>query len=276
MTQTTVPLTAPLVMGILNLTPDSFSDGGKFTAQDIALQHAERLVKEGAQIIDIGGESTRPNAQPVAEQAELDRVMPIIEKVLAELPVQVSVDTYKAGVMRAAINAGVHIINDIAALGEEGSLQTVAASPHITVCLMHKQGTPQTMQINPTYTDVSREVCDFLQTRVQACLQAGITQDRIWLDPGFGFGKTPEHNLQLMNRLEQLTALGYPVLIGVSRKSLLGTVLHKPVAERLYGSLALAVLAISKGAKIVRTHDVAATVDVIKTAYAVLQEHVEA
>ncbi|EIJ44028.1 dihydropteroate synthase [Beggiatoa alba B18LD] len=272
MTQTTLPPTAPLVMGILNVTPDSFSDGGKYTIKDNALRQAEQLIKEGAQILDIGGESTRPNAQPVEEQEELARVMPIIEAVLAEFPILVSVDTYKANVMRAAIQAGVQIINDIAALTETDSLQAVAESPNVTVCLMHKQGTPQTMQINPTYEDVSREVCDYLQARAQACLDAGIAKERIWLDPGFGFGKTPEHNLQLMNRLEQLTALNYPVLIGVSRKSLLGAVLHKPVTERLYGSLALAVLALSKGAKIIRTHDVAATVDIVKTTYAVLQE----
>ncbi len=260
----------PQVMGILNLTPDSFSDGGRFNNVELALNHARQLVAEGADILDIGGESTRPNAPAVSVQEELDRVLPVLEKVRAELPVKISIDTSKAEVMRASIALGAHIINDVAALSYAGSLEAVAASPSVQVCLMHMQGEPRTMQHNPHYDDVVVEVKDFLLQRVAACAQAGIAPERIILDMGFGFGKTVQHNLQLLQQLESFTQLGYPVLVGVSRKSLLGVILNKPVTERLYGGLALATLAVQKGAQIIRTHDVAATVDVVNVTYAVL------
>jgi dihydropteroate synthase len=261
----------PQVMAILNVTPDSFSDGGKFFSTDAALKQACLMIDEGANIIDIGGESTRPGAEAVSLQKELDRIIPIIEKIHAELPVKISVDTSKSIVMREAIAAGANMINDVMALRGNGCLETVAASTQIDICLMHMQGKPRTMQKNPHYQNVVNEVKNFLLERIEACLKIGISSERIIIDPGFGFGKTTEHNLLLMQQLQVLTALKYPVLIGVSRKSLIGTVLNKPVTQRLYGGLALAVLAISKGAKIIRTHDVAATIDVLTITQAVLQ-----
>jgi len=253
------------------MTPDSFSDGGHFFSESTALKQAHLMAEEGADIIDIGGESTRPGAQPVSVQQELDRVLPILEKIRAELPIKISVDTSKAEVMREAIAAGADMINDVMALRGEGSLAAVAAAENqVQVCLMHLQGSPRTMQKNPHYDDVINEIKAFLLERVQASLEAGIAPKRIIIDPGFGFGKTMEHNLHVMKQLSVLTELGYPVLVGVSRKSLIGQVLNKPVTERLYGSLALAVLAISNGAAIIRTHDVAATVDAVKMTHAVL------
>jgi dihydropteroate synthase len=264
-------LAPPQVMGILNVTPDSFSDGGRFLALDAALQQAQRLIAEGANIIDIGGESTRPAAQPVSVAEELDRIMPVLEKIRQEWPILISVDTSKAEVMREAIAAGADIINDIRALRNDGSLAVVAAATKVRICLMHMQGEPRTMQYNPCYHNVVNEVKTFLLERVQACLAAGISPNRLWLDPGFGFGKTGEHNLLLLKHLSTLTQLGYPLVVGVSRKSFLGQLLNKPVTERLYGSLAVAVLAINQGAQIIRTHDVAATVDALKVTHAVLQ-----
>jgi dihydropteroate synthase len=263
---------SPKIMGILNVTPDSFSDGGHFMAQKAAIVRARQMVAEGAHIIDIGGESTRPGAQPVSLQEELDRVIPIVEKIRAELPVLISVDTSKARVMRAAIAAGAQLINDVAALRYEGSLDVIAASNEVYVCLMHIQGNPRIMQQQPHYENVVKEVKTFLHDRIQVCLTAGIDAARILIDPGFGFGKTLTHNLQLMNQLQEFTQLGYPVLIGVSRKSMLGQILDKPVQERLYGGLALAALALHKGAKVIRTHDVAPTVEVLKTVQAVSNE----
>ena len=260
----------PQVMGILNVTPDSFSDGGRFNNVEHALNHARQLVAEGADILDIGGESTRPNAPAVSAQEELDRVLPVLEKIRAELPVKTSIDTSKAEVMQAAIALGVDIINDVAALTYTESLEVVAAAPHVQVCLMHMQGEPRTMQLEPHYENVVMEVKNFLLQRVATCTQAGIATERIILDMGFGFGKTLQHNLELLQQLESFTQLGYPVLVGVSRKSLLGAILNKPVTERLYGGLALATLAVQKGAQIIRTHDVAATVDVVNVTYAVL------
>jgi dihydropteroate synthase len=260
---------SPKIMGILNVTPDSFSDGGHFFVQAAALVRARQMVVEGAHIIDIGGESTRPGAQPVSLQEELDRVIPLVEKIRAELPVLISVDTSKALVMQAAIAAGAQMINDVAALRYEGSLEVIASSNEVYVCLMHIQGNPRTMQQQPHYENVVNEVKTFLQDRIQVCLTAGIDSARILIDPGFGFGKTLAHNLQLMNQLQEFTQLGYPVLIGVSRKSMLGQILNKPVQERLYGGLALAVIALNKGAKVIRTHDVAPTVEVLKTVRAV-------
>ncbi len=257
-------------MAILNVTPDSFSDGGHFISVDTALKQARLMAKEGAKIIDIGGESTRPGAKAVSLQEELDRVIPILEKIRAELPLKISVDTSKSIVMREAIAAGANMINDVMALQGDGSLETVAAATQVDICLMHMQGEPRTMQTNPYYQDVVNEVKSFLLARVEACLKAGISSERIIIDPGFGFGKTIAHNLLLMQQLQVLTALDYPVLVGVSRKSLIGKVLNRPVTQRLYGGIALAVLAISKGAKIIRTHDVAATVDALTMTQAVL------
>ncbi len=254
-------------MGILNVTPDSFSDGGQFQQRNLALRHAIKMYHQGADIIDVGGESTRPDAQVVSIQQELDRVIPIIEAIKAELPVDISIDTSKAKVMQAAINAGATIINDVTALRCESSLQ-VAARANATVCLMHMQGEPRIMQINPQYVDVVTEVKQFLLQRVEVCIAHGIK--KIWLDVGFGFGKTLEHNLQLMKCLETFTALDYPILVGVSRKSMIGNILNKPVEQRLYGGLGLTALAIAKGAKIIRTHDVAATRDVVTMVQAVM------
>ncbi|WP_353571267.1 dihydropteroate synthase [Candidatus Albibeggiatoa sp. nov. BB20] len=259
----------PLVMGILNVTPDSFSDGGQFQQQDTALYHAEQMLQQGADIIDVGGESTRPDAQPISVQQELDRVIPIIKAIKQALPVKISIDTHKAEVMHAAVKAGADMINDVAALRHEHSLQ-VAAEANVTVCLMHMQGEPQTMQHNPQYNDVIAEVKQFLLQRVAACLNQGIAAQNIWIDMGFGFGKTLEHNLQLMNQLEQFTQLDYPVLVGISRKSMIGKVLDQPVEQRLHGGLGLTALAISKGAKIIRTHDVAATKNIVKMIQAVM------
>jgi len=265
------PFLVPKIMGILNVTSDSFSDGGLFLSVEAALKQAHQMVQEGADIIDIGGESTRPGAQPVSVQEELDRVMPILTKIRAEAPISISVDTSKPQVMQEAIAAGADMINDVMALRHEGSLATVATSDKVQVCLMHIQGEPRTMQQKPHYTNVVDEIKTFLLERVQACLKSGIAKNRIILDPGFGFGKTLEHNLLLMKKLHVFTELDYPVLVGVSRKSMIGNILNKPVKERLYGSLALAVLAVSKGASIIRTHDVAATKDALKMTSAVLQ-----
>jgi len=263
-------LSFPQIMGILNVTPDSFSDGGRFFSMDSAMQQVRQMIAEGADIIDIGGESTRPNAAVVSVQEELDRVMPVVQKMKAELSIAISVDTSKAQVMREAIAAGVDMINDVSALRYEGNLQAVAESKTVKICLMHMQGTPRSMQNNPYYQDVVKEVKDFLQARIDICLKANIDSSRIFIDPGFGFGKTVTHNLQLIKQLHALIELNYPVLIGVSRKSTIGAVLNKSVDQRLYGGLALTALAISKGASIIRTHDVAATVDVVKMTQAVV------
>jgi len=263
--------TPPQVMGILNVTPDSFSDGGHYFSLNHALERARQMIAEGVDIIDIGGESTRPGATAISVQEELDRVMPVLEKVRAEWPtITLSVDTSQPQVMREAIAQGANLINDVRALQREGSLQVVAHSKTVGVCLMHLQGEPNTMQKNPYYQNVVREVADFLQMRIQTCLTA-IAATRLCIDPGIGFGKTTVHNLLLIQQLSQLTQLGYPVLVGVSRKSLIGQVLNKPVTDRLYGGLALAVLAVHQGAKIIRTHDVAATVDALRITDAVLR-----
>lgn len=259
------------VMGIVNITPDSFSDGGLFLSQNNAFKHARQLIAEGADIIDIGGESTRPGAEPVSVQEELDRVIPLVEKIRAEFSVSISVDTSKSLVMREAIAAGADIINDVMALRGEGSIEAVAASNTVKVCLMHMQGEPRTMQKNPKYDNVVENIKAFLLMRTQACVNAGIASNRIIIDPGFGFGKTVVHNLLLMKHLQVFSQLGYPVLVGISRKSFIGKILNKQVTERLYGSLALAVLAVKEGASIIRTHDVAATVDALKMTYSVLK-----
>jgi dihydropteroate synthase len=261
-------LARPAVMGILNVTPDSFSDGGLFLARDRAVRQAVAMAQEGAAIIDIGGESTRPGAQPVSAQEEMDRVVPVIEAVHAAVALPLSIDTCKPAVMRAAVAAGAGLINDVCALRAEGALE-MAHALGVPVCLMHMQGEPRTMQQNPVYTDVVAEVRDFLHSRIDACATAGIARERIIVDPGFGFGKTLEHNLQLLRRLADFRALGALILVGLSRKSLIAAALALPVDQRLYPSLALGLLAVQNGANIVRTHDVRPMVDVIRMYQAV-------
>jgi dihydropteroate synthase len=255
-------------MGIVNVTPDSFSDGGQFSGTEAAVSHGLRLAEEGASILDVGGESTRPGAVPVSAQDEIGRVVPVIRKLAESVPVPVSVDTSKPEVIEAAIAAGASMVNDVRALRADGALQAAAAAA-VPVCLMHMQGEPGTMQTSPTYRNVVEDVFAFLAERMEACLAAGIGEERIVLDPGFGFGKTLEHNLVLMRGLGRLLGLGRPLLVGVSRKSMIGTMLDRPVDKRLWGSLALAVMAAERGARILRVHDVAPTVDVLKIAAAV-------
>lgn len=262
-------LNAPKVMGIVNVTPDSLSDGGRFISTDKAIAHAHDLIAQGADILDIGGESTRPGATPVPLDEELSRVIPVIQG-LAGIGVPLSIDTYKPEVMRAAILAGVDIVNDVCALQEPKALEIVAASD-VGVCLMHMQGRPQNMQQDPQYQDVVQEVYDFLKGRLAAAEQVGIAKARITLDPGFGFGKRTAHNLALLEGLSTLQKLGAPLLIGLSRKSVLGQVTGADVNERLYASLAASVISVMKGANIVRVHDVKATVEALKVASAVMQ-----
>ena len=265
---TVLDLSVPRVMGILNVTADSFSDGGSFLTRQAALRRAREMVAEGAAIVDVGGESTRPGASPVGEQEELDRVVPVIEAIRAELPTVVSIDTSKPKVMHAAVVAGAGLINDVRALREEGALQA-AVELGVPVCLMHMQGEPRTMQVAPCYQDVVTEVKAFLEERLIQCRQAGISEGRLLIDPGFGFGKTVAHNLSLMKRLTEFMNLGVPVLVGASRKSLIGAVLEVPVDKRVYGSIALAALAVAQGAALIRAHEVAATVHAVKMAAAV-------
>jgi dihydropteroate synthase len=262
-------LAQPAVMGVLNVTPDSFSDGGRFATVENALARARAMHAAGARIIDVGGESTRPGAAPVGEQQELDRVLPVIEGITGQLDVLVSVDTMKPAVMRAAVAAGAGLVNDVRALQEPGAIDAVAAGG-AAVCLMHMQGEPRTMQASPHYEDVVTEVSRFLQARARECERAGIAGDRIVLDPGFGFGKTLAHNLLLLAGLPRIAAAGYPLLVGLSRKSMLGKLLGRDVDARLPGSLALATIAVMHGARIVRAHDVAETVDAVRVAQAVI------
>lgn len=262
-------LSLPRVMGIVNVTPDSFSDGGKYVSTEKALEHALQLVDEGADILDIGGESTRPGATPVSLDDELARVVPVIEHLSKVAGVPISIDTYKPEVMRAAIAAGADIINDVRALQAAGALEIVAASK-AGVCLMHMQGAPQTMQINPQYEDVVAEVNAFLAERLAAAEAAGIARERVVLDPGFGFGKKTEHNLALLKQLDKTLKIGRPLLVGLSRKSVLGQITGGDVYVRLHASLAASVVSVMKGASIVRVHDVKATVDALKVVAAVL------
>lgn len=255
-------------MGILNVTPDSFSDGGAFFDPAIALDHARAMVAAGADLIDVGGESTRPGAAPVCVEDELARVIPVIEALAAELPVPISVDTSKPEVMAAAVRAGAGMINDVGALGAPGALEA-ARDLGVPVCLMHMRGEPRTMQVAPHYGDVVGEVRDFLAQRSAACVAAGISPERLVIDPGFGFGKTLDHNLALLARLGELRDLGLPILVGLSRKSMLGAITGRAVGERLPASLAAALLAVERGASILRVHDVASTVDVLKVQEAV-------
>lgn len=264
------------VMGILNVTPDSFSDGGQFYQLeqlhvDAVIRQAESMLSAGASILDIGGESTRPGATPVTVQQEMDRVLPVVERLKSEFDCLISVDTSTPEVMKESIAMGVGLINDVRALGRDGALDVVAESD-VGLCLMHMQGSPGTMQNRPHYDNVCDEVISFLEARVQACEAVGIEMNRICLDPGYGFGKTLEHNLQLLNRLEQMNLRGLPWLVGTSRKSMIGQVLNKEADQRLYGSLATVAVAVMKGAKIIRVHDVEATFDVVRMTEAVIHE----
>jgi len=252
------------IMGIVNVTPDSFSDGGRFLDPDAALDQASELIAAGASVIDVGGESTRPGAAPVGEQEELDRVVPVIEAIASRFDVTVSIDTRKPAVMRAAIDAGAHWINDVEALRAPGALQ-IAAKLDVPVCLMHMQGTPGTMQQAPHYDDVVTDVETFLSERVRACDDAGISRSHIILDPGFGFGKTLAHNTALFRALPRLASLGFPLLVGVSRKRMLGELLDaEAAADRVLGGAVAAVLAVQYGARIIRTHDVKETVQAMQ------------
>ena len=255
-------------MGVLNVTPDSFSDAGRFASLDRAVEHGLRMAAEGAALIDVGGESTRPGAQPVTAEEELQRVLPVIEQLRRSTTAVISIDTSKPELMRAAAAAGVGFINDVRALREPGALEAAAASG-CGLCLMHMQGEPRTMQVAPHYRDVVSEVRAFLSARVAACRSAGIDAARLTVDPGFGFGKNLEHNLTLLRHLPELAADGPPVLVGLSRKSTVGKLTGREPGERVYGSVALAVVAALKGARIIRAHDVAATVDALKVAAAV-------
>ena len=269
-------LSSTQVMGILNVTPDSFSDGGQLynnrsLSIDRALKHTEQMVAEGATIIDIGGESTRPGAEPVSLQEEMDRVLPVLERLSAEVDVVTSIDTSSPELMSAAASLGAGILNDVRALGRDGALDA-AASTGLPVCLMHMQGSPATMQRAPSYSDVVAEVQDFLAQQIERCVGAGIDRTQVIVDPGFGFGKTLEHNLQLLNRLDQLLELGVPLLSGTSRKSMIGNLLDREPDQRLAGGLATVALAVERGARIIRVHDVAATVDCVRMTEAVLRE----
>jgi dihydropteroate synthase len=260
-------LSRPLVMGIVNVTPDSFSDGGHHASTQAAIDHAQQLIEEGADILDIGGESTRPGAAFVSEQEELDRVLPVIEG-LRSIAIPISIDTYKPSVMRAALSAGASMVNDVNALQTEGALDVIAKSD-AAVCLMHKQGTPATMQQRPVYQNVLEEVSEFLRERIAVLEAAGIARQRIVIDPGFGFGKTVAHNLELLGQLDSLRKLGVPILAGLSRKSVLGAITGRDVGDRVVTSVIAAMLAVQRGASIVRVHDVRDTVDALKILNAV-------
>lgn len=264
-------LSAPAVMGILNVTPDSFSDGGVFFPRETAVAHALQMVQEGADIIDVGGESTRPGAAPVSAQEEIDRVIPVIEALRGRVSLPISIDTTKPDVMRAAVLAGAGFINDVRALRDDGALE-VAAELQVPVCLMHMQGEPRTMQDNPHYQDVVAEVAAFLRERLQAAQAAGIPAERLVVDPGFGFGKSLAHNLELLHGLKRLKGLGVSILAGLSRKSMIGKALGLPVEQRLHASVALAVIAVQNGARLVRVHDVGPTVEALRMWSAVYPE----
>lgn len=260
----------PTVMGVLNVTPDSFSDGGKFLTRDAALRRAESMAAAGASIIDVGGESTRPGSGDVSEQEELDRVLPVIEGVIGGVDTALSIDTSKPGVMREAIAAGASMINDIRALREDGALKA-AVELQVPVCLMHMQGQPRSMQERPTYDNVVAEVKGFLAERIAACREAGLDEELLIVDPGFGFGKTRQHNIELLANLRQLEQLGCPILAGLSKKATLGELTGRDVDERMPASVAAAVIAVMRGADIVRVHDVRETVDALRIAAAVME-----
>jgi len=260
-------LDSAVVMGVLNVTPDSFYDGGRFADPAAALAHAQRMAEEGAAIIDIGGESTRPGAHSIDSAQELARVLPVVERVAARVPTLISVDTSNPELMRRAAAAGAHMINDVRALRVPEALQAAAES-NLAICLVHMLGEPPDMQRAPHYHDVVAEVSAFLEERVRACAAAGIERERLAVDPGFGFGKSTAHNLQLLQRLEELVRLGLPLVVGLSRKSLIAALTGRGQEERLAGSIALAALAVARGARIVRAHDVAASVDAVRVASA--------
>ncbi len=260
----TLDLNHTHVMGVLNVTPDSFSDGGKFIAPQRALEHAGRMIEEGASVIDVGGESTRPGAAPVDAAAELERVVPVIEALTGAFPdIVISVDTSKPQVMRAAVAAGAGLINDVRALREDGALDAAAAS-NAAICLMHMRGEPRTMQEAPHYDDVVTTVQGFLAERAAACENVGIDRARLIVDPGFGFGKSLAHNLTLLRRLGELRDIGLPLLVGISRKSMIGAILDAPLEARANGSVAAAVIAAQQGARVIRSHDVRATVEAVR------------
>ena len=261
-------LSRPHVMGILNVTPDSFSDGGRFNRLDVALRHAAEMVEAGATLIDVGGESTRPGARVVSPTEELERVAPVVEAIARELDVVISVDTSTPAVMRETARLGAGLINDVRSLQRDGAMDA-AVDSGLPVCLMHMRGEPGNMQDDPRYPDILQEVLGFLEERIVACEAVGIARERIIVDPGFGFAKTQNHNLSLFRQMERLMELGCPMLVGVSRKSMVGRALGREVDGRLYGSLALAALAVAKGASIIRVHDVAETVDVVRMIHAV-------
>ncbi len=266
----TLDLSTPVVMGVLNVTHDSFSDGGRFVTVDAAIGQAEHMSEAGAAIVDVGGESTRPGAERISESEELDRVIPVIEGIAADIDVAISIDTSKPAVMRAAVQAGASMINDVYAFRQVGAVEA-AAGLDTAVCLMHMQGAPGTMQDKPRYKDIPGDILAYLAERMAACRSAGIEADRIAIDPGFGFGKTHEHNVRLLASLERFQELGMPLLVGLSRKSTLGALTGKAVGERLPSGIAAAVLAVERGANIVRTHDVDETVDALKIANAVMR-----
>jgi dihydropteroate synthase len=258
-----VDLSSPKVMGILNVTPDSFSDGGSYNQLDVALQQVASMIEEGASFIDVGGESTRPGAQEVNEQQELDRVIPIIEAIAQRFDTVISVDTSKALVMQEAVAVGASLINDVCALQEDGALSSAVAA-QVPVCLMHMRGKPRSMQTAPDYQNVVTDVYQFLLERINCCVEAGISSERIIIDPGFGFGKSLAHNYQLLANLQQFLALNVVMLAGMSRKSMIGLLLNRSVEQRLAGSVGAAMLAAQQGAKIIRVHDVQETVDALK------------
>ena len=269
--QRKLDLTSPQVMGILNVTPDSFSDGGQFSHLDAAIERAKQMAEQGATIIDIGGESTRPGAHEVSVEDELERVIPLIEAVRANSDLVISVDTSKAEVMRQAINAGADLVNDVRALQNPETLEVLAESD-VAICLMHMQGLPRVMQDNPRYDDVIEDIANFLAKRIEACVAAGIDKSRLILDPGFGFGKTLRQNYQLLAHFNQFSRFGLPLLAGMSRKSMIGNLLENSVQERLAGSLSAAIIATQNGAAIIRVHDVKETVDALKVLNATLRE----
>jgi dihydropteroate synthase len=263
-------LTQPIVMGILNITPDSFSDGGLYLDVNAALNRAAIMVAEGASIVDIGGESTRPGSLPVSVQEELDRVIPVVERLVYNLPVPISIDTSKPDVIYEALKVGASLINDVRAFQLPGALEAIASSNNAYLCIVHMQGQPETMQREIRYANVVKEVYEFLAERVKVCEMVGILNNRIFVDPGFGFGKTLAHNLSLLKNLNSFTELAAGVAVGISRKSMIGTLLDAPVSERLSGGLAMAALAVWQGARIIRTHDVRATVEALRACTAVL------
>ncbi len=244
-----------LIMGILNVTPDSFSDGGLYNRLDKALDHAEKMVEDGADIIDIGGESSRPGSEPVPENIELERILPVIEKLAKKVNVPLSIDTYKASVARRALDAGACLVNDISAL-EDPNMADVLAEYNVPIVLMHKQGTPRDMQVNPSYNSLIPEIIGYLKSRIQIALDRGIQSDQIIIDPGIGFGKTTEHNLEILRKLKEFKSLNKPILIGTSRKSFIGKILDLPIEDRLEGTAATVAIAIANGADIIRVHDV--------------------